>query len=88
VGERVKSMWQDPSRFPKNVPTAPERVVTDTPNTRTEDVADLEGALTRLVLRGKGASWPDHPAFGSLSAEDWGVLVCRHADHHLRQFGV
>jgi len=74
--------------FPKNVSTAPELVVTDTPHAWSVDVAELERALTGMVLRGKDASWPDHPAFGKLSADDWGVLVYRHVDHHLRQFGV
>jgi len=26
--------------------------------------------------------------FGRLSAKQWGVLMYRHVDHHLRQFGV
>jgi len=26
--------------------------------------------------------------FGVLSGREWGVLQCKHADHHLRQFGV
>lgn len=28
-----------------------------------------------------------HPIFGSMSSRDWDVLVYRHLDHHLRQFG-
>jgi hypothetical protein len=74
--------------FPKNAPTAPELVITATPNSWDRDVADLCAAMDRFVARGRGARWPDHPAFGPLTAEDWGVLVYRHTDHHLRQFGV
>ena len=29
-----------------------------------------------------------HPLFGSMTPEDWDVLMYRHIDHHLRQFGV
>jgi len=29
-----------------------------------------------------------HPFFGSLNKEQWGRLVLKHLDHHLRQFGV
>ncbi len=29
-----------------------------------------------------------HPFFGPLSHQEWGVLVWKHTDHHLRQFGV
>ncbi|MBK5255550.1 MAG: DUF1569 domain-containing protein [Vicinamibacteria bacterium] len=36
----------------------------------------------------KPAAWPDHPAFGPLNREQWGVLVWTHVDHHFRQFGA
>ena len=36
----------------------------------------------------EGLGWPDHPAFGALSRRAWGVLIYRHMDHHLRQFGA
>lgn len=29
-----------------------------------------------------------HPAFGPLTRHDWGALLHKHTDHHLRQFGV
>ena len=29
-----------------------------------------------------------HPFFGSLNRKDWGRLIWKHLDHHLRQFGV
>lgn len=29
-----------------------------------------------------------HPMFGSLTAAEWSVWAFRHADHHLRQFGL
>jgi hypothetical protein len=28
-----------------------------------------------------------HPVFGSMKPRDWDVLIYRHLDHHLRQFG-
>jgi hypothetical protein len=31
---------------------------------------------------------PQHPAFGKLSAGQYGRIVYQHFDHHLRQFGV
>jgi len=74
--------------FPKNVPTAPELLVPSTPNGWSKDLDNLQAALDRFVARGPEARWCDHPAFGPLSAQQWGVLVYRHMDHHLRQFGV
>jgi hypothetical protein len=72
--------------FPKNVPTAPE-LLARTPRDWTSDVTELQSLVDRFAAR-RAASWPEHPAFGKLSERAWGVLVYRHTDHHLRQFGV
>ena len=32
-------------------------------------------------------SYP-HPFFGQLKPEQWAILMYKHVDHHLRQFGV
>ena len=73
--------------FPKNVPTAPE-LLARSPREWSADVADLQSLLNRFAARGAGSAWPEHPAFGKLSGRAWGVLVYRHMDHHLRQFGA
>ena len=52
------------------------------------EIADLRDALNWVVQRGAEALAPVHPAFGKMSAKQWGVLIYRHMDHHLRQFGV
>jgi uncharacterized protein DUF1569 len=74
--------------FPKHAPTAPELVITTTPNEWMRDVDELQALVDRFTARGKQGPWVDHPAFGRLSARAWGVLVYRHMDHHLRQFGA
>jgi hypothetical protein len=74
--------------FPKNAPTAPELVITTTANAWARDVADLQLLVDRFAARGKDGPWTDHPAFGRLSPRAWGVLVYRHMDHHLKQFGT
>ncbi len=73
--------------IPKGLPTAPE-LKARKPGEWTAEIADLREQLNGLVQRGPEALAPTHPAFGSLSAKQWGVLVYRHMDHHLRQFGV
>jgi Protein of unknown function (DUF1569) len=73
--------------FPKNVPTAPE-LLARAPGDWASDVHALLGLVDRVVARGPSARWPDHPAFGRLSPRAWGVLMYRHMDHHLRQFGA
>jgi hypothetical protein len=71
--------------FPKHAPTAPELQVRS-PGDWSADVADLRSLVERFASQRGVAKWPDHPAFGRLSARAWGVLVYRHMDHHLRQF--
>jgi hypothetical protein len=74
--------------FPKSAPTAPELQVR-APGAWSADVADLQALVDRFVARGSESTpWVDHPAFGRLSRRAWGVLVYRHMDHHLRQFGA
>ncbi len=73
--------------FPKNLPTAPE-LLARSPRDWHADVADLQALVHRFTPRGAGGRWPEHPAFGKLSERAWGVLVYRHMDHHLKQFGT
>jgi hypothetical protein len=73
--------------FPKNVPTAPE-LLARTPGDWTSEVNALLGLVDRVVARGPSANFAEHPAFGRLSPRAWGVLMYRHMDHHLRQFGA
>jgi hypothetical protein len=73
--------------MPKGLPTAPE-LVARKPGDWSLEIAELRDQLNGLVQRGAEALAPAHPAFGRLSAKQWGVLIYRHMDHHLRQFGV
>jgi len=72
---------------PKGLPTARE-LIARKPSDWSIEVADLRDQLNGLVQRGAEALAPAHPAFGRMSAKQWGVLIYRHMDHHLRQFGV
>ena len=72
--------------FPKGVPTAPE-LLARAPTDWATNLAELLASIDRFAGRSGAASWPDHPAFGRMSARQWGVLAYRHIDHHLRQFG-
>ena len=73
--------------FPKGVPTAPE-LLARTPSEWTNDVADVQALLARAGSSRTTDTWPEHPAFGKLSRRAWGVLIYRHMDHHLKQFGA
>lgn len=73
--------------FPKGAPTARE-MLSRPPATWEEDVATLRARIEAVREPAPGARLPDHPAFGPMSARDWGVLMYKHADHHFRQFGI
>lgn len=67
--------------------TAPEMLVTQ-PGELAADVERLKGLLDEAVARGASGNWATHPAFGKLSGKDYGVLIYKHFNHHLEQFGV
>ena len=73
--------------WPEGAPTAPE-LISRVPAPWAAEVADVSALLERMAGQPRDARFPDHPAFGRLSRRAWGVLVYRHMDHHLRQFGV
>lgn len=73
--------------LPKGAPTAKE-LLARKPSTWDADVAALRACILASEHPGTSASMGDHPIFGSMTAEDWGVLMYKHTDHHLRQFGV
>ena len=73
--------------FPKGAPTAPELLARRAESCKLETAA-LKTLMERFAARTGTGPWPEHPAFGRLTEQDWGALVHKHIDHHLRQFGV
>ena len=73
--------------FPKGAPTAPA-LLARVPASWEADVAALRAAIAATRRPAPGAPLGDHPLFGRMSADDWGVLLYKHSDHHFRQFGI
>lgn len=73
--------------FPKGVPTAQE-LISRVPADWDAERAALCDYMSSFETMHPDGAWPVHPAFGTLTPSAWGVLGYRHADHHLRQFGV
>lgn len=73
--------------FPKGAPTAPELLSRRAVEWGSE-MQELERTFDRFLSQRERTDWPDHPAFGSMPPRTLGVLVYRHLDHHLKQFGV
>ena len=73
--------------FPRRARTANE-LIGQSPESL-EAVQKEVIAGIRLLARGPAhGTGPIHPLFGPLSREEWGRLVYKHTNHHLRQFGV
>ena len=72
----------------KNSPTVKGLVVQDDRNFETE-----RNQLFGLIDRFSAASPEEltkhpHSFFGRLTPDEWAILMYKHLDHHLRQFGV
>lgn len=73
--------------FQKNLPTAKEYKAT--PNI--DFGAAYETFLNtfdRITQEAKTLKFVEHPIFGQMTFDEWGILLYKHLDHHLKQFGV
>jgi hypothetical protein len=89
MGWMVKPMAlgnDEPMR--RNSPTAKELVVQDERDLGTGRTR-LCGLIDRFAAGGPtGCTTHPHAFFGQLTPEEWAILMYKHLDHHLRQFGV
>jgi hypothetical protein len=89
VGRLVKPMLlrnEDPMR--KNSPTAKSLIVAEERDLDKERDR-LSGLIDRFAAGGAaGCTRNPHSFFGRLTPDQWAILMYKHLDHHLRQFGV
>jgi len=74
--------------WPKGKARSPSEFLERKPATWEADVAECKRLIRAAHSRGADADWPISPTFGRISGRSFGVLVYKHLDHHLRQFGV
>lgn len=88
LGWMFKPVFSNEKELKRNTPTDPTFIVTQTCDLEVERER-LTGLLDRFVAKGAEAcSKHPHSFFGNLTANEWGVGMYKHLDHHLRQFGV
>ena len=75
------------SEFKKNSPTAPEFMYKENFNFETVQ-KELSTNFSRFAIGHEAIKIMNHPFWGKMTYEDWNKLMWKHADHHLRQFGV
>lgn len=77
--------------MPKGAPTAPELKAGKggtTPGDLDADRARLIEKVNHFASLPESFGFADHGAFGPLKHKEWGLLLHKHLDHHLKQFGV
>lgn len=88
VGGFVKrSVLSNDAPFMKNAPTAPSYIVAD----QRELDRERQRLLTLIDRFAAGPSvctTKPHAFFGPLTPDEWAILMYKHVDHHLRQFGA
>jgi hypothetical protein len=89
IGRAIKPLvFRDDAPMKRNSPTVKELLVAED-----RDFGAEQGRLRELIARfaaggPAGCTTQPHSFFGRLTPEQWGVLMYKHLDHHLRQFGV
>ena len=83
----VKSNMYDDKLWKKSLPTPKQFLVTDKQAFASEK-EKLVQTINSFEKKSTNLHWPEHPAFGKFTNDQWGKMQYKHLDHHLRQFGV
>ena len=89
LGRIIKSkVIGDDAPFRRNSPTAKDLVVADERDFQAERQR-LSVLIDRFAAAGPaGCTRHPHNFFGRMTPDEWAILIYKHLDHHLRQFGV
>ena len=88
LGPLVRGSILGEKPFSRNSPTDPTFIVSD-PRDFAAEKARLIGVVGRFCEKGPAeAARQTHAFLGRMTGEEWGVMMFKHLDHHLRQFGV
>jgi len=83
-----------PLRWPRGRPRTPAPAAPEGGGERPADphfgarIEELCALLRAFSALGSRMHRVEHPLFGRISAGEWATWAYRHADHHLRQFGL
>lgn len=84
-----KKITSDEKPFKQGLPTDKVFVMTVSIKDFDTEKKKLIDAVKKINEAGPdGVSKDPHPFFGKMTPQQWDVLMWKHLDHHLRQFGV
>ena len=91
IGMVIKPLvFGDDKPLRRNSPSSPELFSLDPAQCDFEsERTQLLATIDSFVTKGSACcSQHPHPFFGPLKPQHWAILMYKHLDHHLRQFGV
>jgi Protein of unknown function (DUF1569) len=90
LGRLIKPLvFKDDKPIRRNAPSAPELFSDPAQCDFERERAQLIAAIDSFATTGAaGCSQHPHPFFGPLNSQQWAILMYKHLDHHLRQFGA
>ena len=88
IGPRVRHVLVEDKPFSRNSPSSKELKVAEQ-----REFAGEKERLVRCVREfheggESGCTTHPHPFFGPITPLEWSTGMCKHLDHHLKQFGV
>ena len=87
-GRLIKPMVLGEKPFRKNSPTDPTFIVADE-RVFNKEKEELIKRIKRFSQAGESSFVGRvHPFFGKLTPREWNILMAKHLDHHLQQFGA
>ena len=84
----IRTRALGPGPVPRGAPTDPTFVVSDARDLAAEKARLLAVVDRFRALGPEAAGRHGHVFFGKLTGDEWGRLMDKHLDHHLRQFGA
>jgi hypothetical protein len=90
LGPVIKPMaLRDEEPMRRNSPTSKELLVIGDDRDFETERKRLSQLIDRFAATGAaGCTSHPHAFFGSLTPNEWAILMYKHLDHHLRQFGA
>jgi len=84
----LRKVLKNDKPLKKNSPTAPGFIIKDK-REFTKEKDDFIRVLSKLqTMQIEDFNGKVHPFFGEMNGSEWSVLIYKHFNHHLEQFGV
>lgn len=87
-GKMAKNNFLKTKGFGKNAPTHPKFKTLEALDFDQEKTALIQMVASLGNLGADSIAIEKHPFFGSMTQEEWSMLMYLHLDHHLKQFAV